>query len=95
MIKKMKHDNTCVITLIVFYDNSKSLIFKVLVVVVYFFLYKYFCVDYLCLKNNKKCLLHTNGLNTLSVLSFQEVAFPKFCQILCLVVVFPKKTLQH
>ena len=37
MIKTMKHDNTRVITLIVFYDNSKSLIFKVLGVVVYFF----------------------------------------------------------
>ena len=33
-----KNDNTCVISLLLFYDNRKMLTFKVLSVVVYFFL---------------------------------------------------------
>ena len=42
----MKYDNTLVIDLIVFYDNIKSVIFKLLGVVIYLFLEKYVCVDY-------------------------------------------------
>ena len=36
-----------------FYDNSKSLIFKVLGVVVYCLLEKYVCVNYFFYKKNK------------------------------------------
>ena len=50
MRKTIKQDNTRVAALIMFYENTKSLIFKVLGVVVYFFLKKYVCVDYLSLQ---------------------------------------------
>ena len=46
MSKTLKRDSTCDISLIVFYDNSKSLILKVWGVVVYCFIDKYVCVDY-------------------------------------------------
>ena len=50
MSKTLKHDSTHVIDLIIFYENRKSLIFKVLGVVVYCFILKYVCVDYLCIQ---------------------------------------------
>ena len=46
----MKNENPRVISLLVFYDNRKPLIFKVLIICVYFFLDKYVCIDYLCLQ---------------------------------------------
>ena len=49
MSKKLKQDNTCVIALIMLYENRKSLIFKLLGVVIYCFLEKYVGVEYLIL----------------------------------------------
>ena len=47
---KIKHVSTRAIAMIKFYDNRKSLIFKVLGVVVYLSIEKYVCIDYLCLQ---------------------------------------------
>ena len=46
MSRTMKQDNTDFITLIMFYKKKKSLVFKVLSVVVCCFVEKYVCVDY-------------------------------------------------
>ena len=50
MRKTLKHDIARAIPLIVFYDNRKSLIFKVLGVVTYWFIEIYMSIDYLCLQ---------------------------------------------
>ena len=78
MIKTMKYYSTLFIDLIVFYDNSKQLIFKVLGVVVYLFLENMFVLIICVYRNNKNYLCQTKGLKTLRVVSFQELAFPKF-----------------
>ena len=44
-----------------YYDNRKSPIFKVLGVVVYFFLGKYVCIDYLCIEKEKKLYFSHRG----------------------------------
>ena len=54
----MKHENTHVLALLIFYDNMKPIIYKVLVVVVYWLLDKYVCIDYLFLHKYKKSLSH-------------------------------------
>ena len=58
----MKNESTHVIPLLVLYDNRKSIIFKVLGVVVYFFLDKYFFIDHLCIQKGKK-LYVSHGLS--------------------------------
>ena len=57
MGKTMKNYNTPFIDIIMFYNNIKSPLFKVLGIVVYFLLEKYFCIDYLCLQQLKKLYL--------------------------------------
>ena len=55
----MKNDKTRVLALLMLYDNRKSLVFKVLGVVIYCILDKHVCSDYLCLqKENKLSILH-------------------------------------
>ena len=71
MRKALKNGSTRAIALIVFYYNRNSLVFKVLGVVVYFFIDKYLCVDYLCLQIEAKfSLLHGGFENT----SFDELS---------------------
>ena len=48
--KTLKHDSSHAITLTMFYHNRKSVILKVLGVVVYCFIEKYVSVNYFCLK---------------------------------------------
>ena len=55
--KTIKHKITCAIAMIMFYKNSKSNILKVLGFVVYWFIEKYVCVDYLSLQIEAKLLL--------------------------------------
>ena len=50
MIKTLKQENNLVIYLIIFNENRKSLIFKILCVVVCFLIEKYVCVDYFSLQ---------------------------------------------
>ena len=69
--KTIKHYNTRVISIIVFYDNRKLLVFKLLVVVVYWFLFKYFYAEYLCIKKDQKLSLPHKGFDDTS---FDEVS---------------------
>ena len=59
--RKKKQDNTHVIAIIMLYENRKSLIFNVLVVVVYIFSEKYVYVDYLILQLKIKVVI-TQGI---------------------------------
>ena len=45
-----KKDNTNVLALMVFYENRKNIIFKVLGSVIYRIMENYLCADYLCLQ---------------------------------------------
>ena len=57
--KITKYEKTCVLAVLVFYDNAKSLIYTVLGVVVYCSLENYVCIDYLFLQKEKElCLTH-------------------------------------
>ena len=49
MIKTMGNDNTHVLELPMFNDKTRSIIFKLLGVVVYWILYKYIFTYYLCI----------------------------------------------
>ena len=46
--KVLRKENTRVLSLLVFYENIKNMIFKVLSSVVYYIIDKYVCVDYMC-----------------------------------------------
>ena len=54
MNKTPKHESTYALSLIMFYNNRNSLVFKVLGVVVYLFNDKYVRVNYLCLQRELK-----------------------------------------
>ena len=55
MRKTRKHKSTCTISLIMFYKNIKSLIFKVFGVVVYRLIDKYVCVMICFVKEKHTC----------------------------------------
>ena len=61
MMKTTKQENNCVIYLIMFYENRKSIIFKALGVVDYGLIKKYVCVDYLSLQREPKLLSSHRG----------------------------------
>ena len=68
--KTMKYDSIHVIVIIIFYDNRKLLIFKLLGIVVYWFLEKCFCIEYFCLqKENRPSVSHRLFEDT----SFDEI----------------------
>ena len=46
--KVLRKENTCVISLLIFYENRKNMIFKVLSSVIYCIIANYECDDYLC-----------------------------------------------
>ena len=48
----LKKDSTCVFALLVFYENRKTTIFKVLGSVIYCIMEQYVCVDCLCFRSN-------------------------------------------
>ena len=56
--KVLKKDNTGVISLLMFYEDIKTMIFKVLGSVVYFIMYNYLCDDYMCLHKAKLYFSH-------------------------------------
>ena len=79
MSKTLKQDNTPVVALIVSYENRKSIIFKVLCVVVYFVIEKN-CVDYLGLQRKTKLSsshrnFEDNSFEELSVIGIPEILF--------------------
>ena len=47
--KVLNKDNTCVISLMIFYENRNTTLFKVLCLVIYFIMDNYLCGDCLCL----------------------------------------------
>ena len=53
----IKQDNDRFIALVMFYENRKLLLFKVLGFVIYFFLDRYVCVNYFCLQKEQKLSL--------------------------------------
>ena len=51
--KVLKKENTCVLSLLMFYENRKNMILKVLSSIVYYIMEHYVCVDYLCCLQTK------------------------------------------
>ena len=78
MKKKIKQDNTYDITIIVFYNNSRSLIFKVLGGVVNLFVEKYVCVLIICVfKEKENFQHHTEYLRIIYLMSSQALVYQK------------------
>ena len=76
MRKVTKNDNTHTLEIIMFYENSKSLVYKVFGVFIYCTLEKYVFIDYLCLQKEKKLfLLYRVFEDTFHMMSFHELAF--------------------
>ena len=46
--KVLKKGNNYVLSLMIFYENIKNMIFKALIPIVYYIMDNYVCVDYLC-----------------------------------------------
>ena len=65
--KRIKQDITRNISIIMYYENGKALIFKVLSVVVYCLLEKYVRVDYFCLQRESKLLSVHKGFENTSL----------------------------
>ena len=78
MRKKLKHDIDRSIALIMFYENRKSLIFKMLGVFVYWFIEKYVCVDYLCLQIEAKFSSLHRGFEGVSFDEPSVIWLPEF-----------------
>ena len=70
MRKSIENYNTCVLALLVLYENRKFLIYKLVGFVIYCILYKYVCIDYCCLHKFKNFLCHIEDLKTLFMMSF-------------------------
>ena len=51
--KVLKKENTCVISLLMFYENRKNMIFKVLISIVYCTMDNYVWVHYMCFPKTK------------------------------------------
>ena len=88
MRKPHKHGNIRVIALIILYDNSNSLVFKLLGVVVYCFIDKYVRVDYFSLQIDAKLLSLHRGLEDTSFNHLSGIGIPetyiKHCSVLWL-----------
>ena len=77
MSKILKHNSSHAIDIIVFYKIRKSIIFKVLDVVVYWFIKKYVCVHYLCLQMEAKLLLLHRGFEDTSFYELSGIGTPE------------------
>ena len=55
--KVFQKGNTCVISLLMFYENRKNVKFKLLSSIVYCVMYNSLCVDYLCCKEKTSCCM--------------------------------------
>ena len=64
IIEVLRKDNTCVLSLIMLYDNIKNIISMVLRSVVYCIMDNYVCVDYLFLQQAKIYLVNKGFKNT-------------------------------
>ena len=64
IIKLLKKDNICVISLMLLYENRKAMVLKVLGSVIYCIMYNYICVGFVCLQKAKLSLEHKGFENT-------------------------------
>ena len=95
MMKTLKLYSIRAIYLIMFYYNSKSLLLKLLGVVVYFFIFIYVHVYFFVFKDNQRFFYYTEDLNMIHLMNFQELAYQKFYWTLFLVVVIYKTKIQQ
>ena len=77
MIKRLKHDCTHSIALIMFYENRTSFILKVLGVVVYCFNDQYVFVDYLCIQIEAKFSLNHREFGDTSFYELSGIGIPE------------------
>ena len=91
--KTSKQDNIHVIDIIMFYENNELLIFKLLGIVVYWFLENYACVDYLCLK--KDFFLSQKGFEYTSFDEISGIGIPEILLNIVSCYGFLKSTIQH
>ena len=77
MRKTIKNDSTRETNLIMFHENSNSLIFKVLGVVVYLFIEEYAYVYYLCLQREAKLSLLHRGFEDNSFYELLGIGVPE------------------
>ena len=95
MMEPLKQYNTRVIFLIVFYDKRKSLLFKVLGVVIHWLLDKYVCVEYFFLQRETKILSSHRLFEDTSFNYLSGMRIPKLLLNIFLVMVLFKTTMQH
>ena len=76
-LKVWKKDNTRVIALLIFYENRNTVIFKVLGSVIYWIMYNYLCVDYMCSRQGLLSSAHKvfekTTFNDISGIGIQEL----------------------
>ena len=77
MRKILKHESNHAISLIMSYENSNSLVFKVLGVFVYFFIYKYLCTEYFCLQRESRLYLLHRGFEDNSFCELSWIDIPE------------------
>ena len=81
--KKYKN---CVLSLLVFYENIITIIFKVLCCFIYFIMDNYLCVDCLCLQKCQLSVAHKVFNKTQHLIIFQEFLFNHYQLTSCLIV---------
>ena len=69
--KNTKDENTHAFTLLMFYDNRKSLIYKLLGVAVHFFSDEYVCIEYFFYRKKKIVSITQRIFKTLRMIIFQ------------------------
>ena len=72
--KVFKKNNICVISILMFYENRKIMIYKVLGSVIYCIIDNYLCVGFMCLQKVRLSLEH-KYLKRQHSMIFQELAF--------------------
>ena len=80
MKKIIKQDNNRIVALIMLYENRRSLIIKVLGVVVYFLIETFVCVDHLSLQKKPKwssshIRFEDNSFDEISGIDIPEILF--------------------
>ena len=62
----LKKKNTCVIELVMFYENITTdpmKVFRVLSCVIYYFIENYVCIEYLCCKSKKLSVICSDKIS--------------------------------
>ena len=77
MRKVMKNDNSCVLAFIVLYKNSKSIVYKVLGVDIYWILDNHFCINCLYLQKDNKPSMSYKGFEDTSYFELSGFGIPE------------------